>query len=326
MDRKFWFGKSVLITGFEGFLGSNLTKALVLSCARIFGLDIRVGRKDTILSPSDYKKIEVIKGSVIDHKLIENIIKKNKINIAFHLAAEAIVSDCHADPLKGFSTNIQGTWNVLEACRNSGNIEAVVVASSDKAYGSHEKLPYTEKASLQGAHPYDASKSCADLLSYTYANTYGVPVAITRCGNIYGPGDFNFSRLIPDAFRCLHKGWVLKVRSDGKFVRDYVYVDDVVCGYLRIAEFLMKKKIYGESFNLSNENPITVLGLLQKINRLGLRSKLKYDILNKTRYEIKKQYLSSAKARRVLGWRPTYDLGVGLKKTCSWYFDYFSKI
>jgi len=314
-----------LITGYEGFLGSNLTKALISCGAKIFGLDIKVRRKLTILTPIEYKKIKVIKGSVTNYELLEEIIKKNKIDVVFHLAAEAIVSDCHSNPLAGFTTNIQGTWNVLEACRNSKGIEAIVVASSDKAYGSHEKLPYTEKATLRGAYPYDASKSCADLISYTYANTYGLPVAITRCGNIYGAGDFNFTRLIPDAFRCLYRGRVLKVRSDGKFVRDYVHVEDIVNGYLRIAELLEKKKLYGESFNLSNENPVTVLDLLRKINCLGLGSKLKYDILNKARYEIKKQYLSSAKARRVLGWRPAHSLGGGLNKTCAWYFDYFSK-
>ncbi|MDO8488506.1 MAG: NAD-dependent epimerase/dehydratase family protein, partial [Candidatus Omnitrophota bacterium] len=253
MNNKFWKGKRILITGFEGFLGSNLTKALVSSDARIFGLDIEVKRKETVLAKADYKKITVIKGSVADYRLIERVISKSKINVVFHLAAEAIVGECHYNPLRTFSVNIEGTWNILEACRNSKNIHSIIIASSDKAYGAHKNLPYKEDAPLRGNHPYEVSKSCADLIAYAYAHTYNLPVAITRCGNIYGPGDFNFSRLIPEAMYCLYKGKTLQVRSDGKFVRDYVYVEDIVDGYLRIAELLKKKGLFGESFNLSNE-------------------------------------------------------------------------
>jgi len=327
MESKFWKNKKVLITGFEGFLGSNLTKALFSSGARIFGLDIKVRRKETILTEPDYKKISVIKGSVANYKLVQGIINKNKINVVFHLAAEAIVCRCNDNPLNAFSSNIEGTWNILEACRNSRNIQSIIIASSDKAYGSHKKLPYYEDAPLQGNHPYDVSKSCADLIAYTYAHTYNLPVAVTRCGNIYGPGDFNFSRLIPDAMRCMSKGTTLQVRSDGKFIRDYVYIDDIVGGYLRIAELLKKKGLSGESFNLSNECPLTVIELLQKITKLNLcGSKLSYKVLDVVKYEIKKQYLSSAKARRVLGWKPAYSLCSGLKKTAEWYFSHFSRI
>ena len=326
MHKKFWAGKNVLITGFKGFLGSNLTKALIPSGAKIFGLDIKIRRRDTLFAPDDYKRLSVIKGSVADYKLVEKIIRKNKINVVFHLAAEAIVGKCHNSPLCAFSTNIKGTWNILEACRNTKNIEAIIVASSDKAYGAHKKLPYTEKAALQGNHPYDVSKSCADLIANTYAHTYDLPVCVTRCGNIFGPGDFNFSRLIPDAMRCMFQGRTLQVRSDGKFVRDFVYVDDIVDGYLRIAELLKKKKLSGVSFNLSNECPLTVIELLRKINKLNLyNNRLNYKILNVAKYEIKKQYLSSAKARRILSWKPTCSLCGGLRKTAEWYFSYFSK-
>jgi CDP-glucose 4,6-dehydratase len=326
MDNNFWKNKHVLITGFEGFLGSNLTKELLKTKARVIGLDIKTFRKETILNAQDYKKLIVYKGSVANYKLLRNILRKHSINVIFHLAAEAIVSRSLDNPRRAFKSNITGTWEILEAARQQGNIQAIVVASSDKAYGSHKKLPYREDAPLMANHPYDVSKSCADLIAYTYAHTYNLPVAITRCGNIYGPGDFNFSRLIPDAFRCLANGGTLQVRSDGKFVRDYVYVGDVVSAYLKIAELSRNKNLAGESFNLSDECPLTVIELLQRINKLDLIGrKLSYRILNTAKYEIEKQYLFSAKARRVLGWKPEFDLIRGLRKTAEWYLKYFSK-
>jgi len=298
---------------------------LIALGVRPVGLDIKVGRKATILSKRDYQKIKAIKGSVADYKLVAQIINRYKINVVFHLAAEALVANCQHEPLVAFSSNIQGTWNILEACRRFRQIQAIVIASSDKAYGSHKRLPYREDAPLTGNHPYDVSKSCADLIACTYAHTYQLPVAITRCGNIYGPGDFNFSRLIPDALRCLATDKTLKVRSDGKFIRDYVFIDDICAGYLAIAEQLKTKKLSGESFNLSNESPLTVFKLLRQINRVSPAGRLKYKILNQVKYEIKKQYLSSAKARRILGWQPVYNLSDGLKITAAWYFNQFRK-
>jgi len=326
MESKFWKGKRVLITGFEGFLGSNLSRALISLGAGLFGLDIRVRRKETILTEHDYKKISVIKGSVVDYKLVKKVINKHKIDVVFHLAAEAIVGECRHNPLRTFSANIEGTWNILEACRNSRVIRSIIIASSDKAYGAHKNLPYEEDAPLQGDHPYDVSKSCADLIANTYFNTYGLPVVITRCGNIYGPGDFNFSRLVPDAMRSLALNKRLKIRSDGRFVRDYVYIDDIVAGYIRIAELFGKRKLSGEAFNLSDEKPISVVKLLKKIDQSYPRAKkLNYKVMNTVRYEIKKQYLSSAKARRILGWKPGYGLREGLRKTGKWYAEYFDK-
>jgi len=288
------------------------------------GIDIKVNRKETIFSPSDYKKIRVVKGSVTNYKLVKYIIFKSNINVIFHLAAEAIVDKSYVSPRKAFESNICGTWNILEAARLSPDVKSVIVASSDKAYGSHDKLPYKEDSPLLGCHPYDASKSCADLLANTYAHTYNLPVAITRCGNIYGPGDFNFSRLIPDSMKCLYFNRKLLIRSDGKFVRDYIYVDDIVDGYIRIAETFKKLDLSGEAFNLSDNNPITVVELLKRINKLKLRNKeLGYEILNRAKYEIKKQYLSSLKARSILKWKPSNTLEEGLKKTAEWYFNYF---
>jgi CDP-glucose 4,6-dehydratase len=196
-------------------------------------------------------------------------------------------------------------------------MEAVIVASSDKAYGSHKKLPYTENASLQGRNPYDASKSCADLIAHSYAYAYGLPLVITRCGNIYGPGDFNFSRLVPDAVRCAMSGKVLNIRSDGKFTRDYVYVGDIVDGYILLAEKLKRLGLSGEAFNFSDENPLTVIQLLDKIRKL-LNGRPDYRILNKARYEIRHQYLDSSKARKVLGWKPIMRVDQGIQCTLEW--------
>jgi CDP-glucose 4,6-dehydratase len=325
-NKKFWQNKRVLVTGFEGFLGSHLTKAMLEAKAKVIGLDIKIFRKETILGPQDYKKIAVYKGSVTNRNLVRDILGKHSVDIIFHLAAEAIVGRSQKNPLKAFASNIAGTWEVLESARRQGNLMAIIVASSDKAYGRHKKLPYREDAPLIADHPYDVSKSCADLIANTYFHTYGLPVAITRCGNIYGPGDFNFSRLIPDALRCLALNKQLKIRSDGNFVRDYVYVDDIVAGYIRITELIGKHKLTGEAFNLSDENPLSVIELLKEIekNNPG-KSKLNYKIMNTAKYEIKEQYLSSAKARRILSWKPAFSLGAGLKQTVKWYREYFNK-
>ena len=318
MQKSFWKDKRVLITGFEGFLGSNLTRTLLGSGAEITGLDIKTFRKETILTRQDYKTMTVYKGSVANYGLVAKILRKHSINVIFHLAAEAIVGRSHDNPRRTFETNIAGTWEVLEAARQQGGMEAVVVASSDKAYGSHKKLPYTENAPLQGRNPYDASKSCADLIAHSYAHAYGLPLAITRCGNIYGPGDFNFSRLVPDAIRCALSGKILDIRSDGKFTRDYVYVDDIVNGYILLAEKLKKLGLSGEAFNFSDENPLTVIQLLDKIRKI-LNGRPDYRILDKAKYEIRHQYLASHKARKILGWMPDIGVKEGIELTIEWF-------
>ncbi|MDD5449040.1 MAG: GDP-mannose 4,6-dehydratase [Candidatus Omnitrophica bacterium] len=324
MPNKFWENKKVLITGHEGFLGSWLARALLKRGAAVIGVDKVINRPISILEDSR-RNIICVKGDVADMRLINRIIARHKPEVIFHLAAEAIVGEANKKPVKAFKSNIEGTWNILEASRNKKFIEAVVIASSDKAYGAHKKLPYTEEASLKGAHPYDVSKSCADLLAYTYFNTYNVPVCITRCGNIYGEGDFHFSRLVPDAIRCAITNETLLIRSDGKFIRDYVYIGDIVNGYIMLAERMVKKGIYGEAFNFSNEDPISVLGLTKKIYR-SANKKLNCKVINKARYEIKKQYLSAKKARRVLGWKPVYSLDRGLTLTINWYKKIFRQI
>jgi len=318
MNKNFWQDKKVLVTGYEGFLGSNLTQRLIASGAKVVGLDILVKRKETTLTAEDYKHFTYIKGSVVDYPRLKKILEQHKIDTVFHLAAEATVGKSYSDPLVNFSTNIEGTWKLLEACRGCKSVETIVVASTDKAYGSHKKLPYKEDAALIGNHPYDVSKSCADLIAYTYFHTYGLPVATTRCGNIYGPGDFNLSRIVPDGIRCAATGDTLLIRSDGKFTRDYVYVDDIVEGYLALAQKLNKLKLGGEAFNFSDEKPLSVKALVAEIFKV-FGKKPKYKILNTAKYEIKHQYLSSAKARKVLGWKPRVALREGLLRSAAWY-------
>ncbi len=324
MSQAFWNNRRVFMSGHEGFLGAHLTLKLIALGAKVVGLDIRRQPKDGFLKPSDRKDFIGMKGSVANARLVREILKKHQIQTVFHLAAEALVGPCLKNPHRAFQTNIQGTWTLLEACRLLGGIDEIVVASTDKAYGVHKKLPYTEASALQGSHPYDVSKSCADLICSTYWSTYGLPVGVTRCGNIFGPGDLNFSRIIPDALRCVITKKMLKVRSNGKFVRDYVYVDDIVDGYLKFAQAMRRKKLFGEAFNLSDEKPLSVIELLAVINRMS-GGGLEYKILNSAKHEIPEQYLDSGKARRLLGWKPKVGLEKGIARSRAWYQEYFQQ-
>ncbi len=323
MSIAFWNRKKVLVTGHEGFLGSWVTRRLVEANARVIGID-RVDERPLSVLHGVRDRIVRIKGDVARPALVRELIRTHRPEIVFHLAAEAIVGECTSHPLRAFTTNIQGTWNILEAAREQRFVRAIVAASSDKAYGSHRILPYREDVPLRGDHPYDVSKSCADLICYTYFHTYAVPVCVTRCGNIYGPGDFHFSRIVPDSIRCALLDRPILIRSDGRFTRDYVYVDDIVSGYLMIAEQMEEKHLAGEAFNLSNEKPLTVLDLVAQIYRT-LGKKPNYRILNEARYEIKHQYLSSRKARRILGWKPRYTMREALKTTVEWYRNHLKR-
>lgn len=321
MNREFWGNKKVLVTGHEGFLGSCLVKKLIECRAEVIGVDKVINRPVSMLNGLRHKII-VVKGDVSDSDFIKRFVNEYKPEIIFHLAAEAIVEECHKNPIRAFKSNIEGTWNILEGTKNKKFVKSIVVASSDKAYGSHEILPYKEDAPLQGNHPYDVSKSCTDLICNTYFNTYGVPVSVTRCGNIFGPGDFNYSRIVPDAIRCALNCKTFIMRSDGSYTRDYVYIDDIISGYLLVAENIYKKNIAGMAFNFSYEKPISVMDIVKKIYKIT-GNKINYKVENRARYEIKHQYLSSSRARRILNWKPRYDLNKGLEKTIEWYSDLF---
>jgi CDP-glucose 4,6-dehydratase len=322
MNKVFWRGKNVLVTGHEGFLGSWLSKTLLDSGACVFGIDINTNRKDTIFTPEDYRQISSLTESVAAYDPVETFIQAGKIDYVFHLAAEALVEDCVREPLRCFTSNIEGTWTVLEVCRHCPSIKGVVVASTDKAYGVHEELPYVETAPLRADAPYDVSKSCADMVAHAYYATYRLPVAVTRCGNIYGPGDFNFSRIIPDTIRSIINSEVLQIRSDGQFVRDYVYVKDIVDGYMTLAEALEKPAVAGEAFNFSDEKPLTVLALVEKIYDL-MGAAPNYQVLNRAKNEIPSQYLCSAKAKERLRWEPQYSAEKALTETIAWYTQHF---
>lgn len=268
------------------------------------------------------ERVKVVRGDVRDQALLERALGEHESNTVIHLAAQTIVGVANRNPISTFESNIQGTWSLLEACRRSPTVKQIVVASSDKAYGDQEQLPYYEDAPLQGQHPYDVSKSCADLIAHSYAVTYGLPVVITRCGNFYGGGDLNWNRIIPGTIRSVLRGERPVIRSDGNYIRDYFYVEDGAAAYMLLAEKLAANNaLRGEAFNFSNELQITVLELV-KLLLNALESTLEPDIRNEANNEIRHQYLSAEKARRVLSWAPTFTLDQGLNNTTQWYRDF----
>jgi CDP-glucose 4,6-dehydratase len=315
----FWLDRPTFITGATGLVGGWLAKRLVAAGAEVVCL-IRDGVPQSELVRSGLaERVKVVRGDIRDQALVERVLGEYEIDTVFHLAAQTIVSIANRNPISTFESNIQGTWSLLEACRRSPAIKQAVVASSDKAYGDQEALPYAEDMPLQGQHPYDVSKSCADLIAHTYAVTYGLPVAITRCGNFYGGGDLNWNRIVPGTIRSVLRGQRPIIRSDGQYVRDYFYVEDGAAAYMLLAEALADgPELRGEAFNFSNEIQITVLDLVQRILRL-MDADLAPDVRNEASNEIRHQYLSAEKARRVLGWQPLFTLEEGLSRTVRWY-------
>jgi CDP-glucose 4,6-dehydratase len=272
-------------------------------------------------------RTSVVRGDLEDLAVLLRALNEYEIDSVFHLGAQTIVGTASRSPLSTFESNIRGTWNLLEACRICPRlIERVVIASSDKAYGEHERLPYTEDTPLQGRFPYDASKSCADLVAFSYFHTYGTPLAVTRCGNLFGGGDLNFNRLIPGTIRSALQDEPPLIRSDGKFVRDYFYVQDAVEAYLQLAEKLPDGRFAGEAFNFGTETPVSVLDLVNLILKLLGKTSLAPVILNEASHEIRRQYLDCSKARQKLGWQPKYTLEGGLRETIEWYREWLSRI
>ncbi len=315
----FWKERRVLVTGCTGFLGWWLTSALVERGARVVGLV-----RDQVPSSPFYlnglaDQVNVVRGTIEDYGTVERTINEYDVDTVFHLAAQAIVGVAHRNPMSTFETNIKGTWVMLEACRRNPQVTRMVLASSDKAYGKHQTLPYSEDMAPVGDHPYDVSKSCADLLAMTYYTTYGTPVCMSRCGNLFGPGDLNFNRIVPGAIRSMLLGEPPVIRSDGSPVRDYVFIEEIVSAFLLLAKRMDEPSIHGRAFNFGTGEPVSVLDLTQRILRLGGREDLAPIVQNKSSGEIPQQYLSSELARGVLGWEPTKRLDESLKATIAWY-------
>lgn len=326
MNSRFWQDRNVFITGCTGLLGSWLTEALTQAGANIVGLIRDSVPRSRLIRDKIINQINVVWGQVEDYYLLERTLNEYEIQTVFHLAAQTIVGIANRNSLSTFETNIRGTWNLLEACHQVSTVAQVVIASSDKAYGDQEKLPYEETFPLKGSHPYDVSKSCADMIAYTYFRTYDLPVCITRCGNFYGGGDLNFNRIVPGTIRSVFRNEAPIIRSDGTYIRDYIYIEDAALAYILLAEKMSQKaSLCGEAFNFSCETPITVLELVEKILALMERTDLQPKILGEATNEITHQYLTAKKAREGLGWKPRYSIEEGLKLTIEWYKNFFKK-
>ncbi len=320
-----WEEKNVLVTGASGFVGSWLIKSLVEKKANVIAL-IRDHIPDSPLMYMDvYLELRAaVNGDIINYDVVHRIFNEYEIDTCFHLAAQTIVGVANRSPLPTFETNIKGTWNILDAALRSKTLERIVIASTDKVYGEPVKLPITEDHPLSAIYPYDASKACVEILARTYFETYGLPIGITRCCNIYG-GDLNFSRIIPDTIRSIVFNKNPIIRSDGTPVRDFIYIADAVSGYLMLAEKLNEKKVTGNAFNFGSNSPIKILDLVNKIIAISGK-KLKPQILGKgkPKAEISIQYLSSEKAKKLLGWKAKIPLERGLRETFKWYTKFFA--
>ncbi len=319
MTRSFWLDRPVLVTGATGLVGAWLTRSLVEAGADVICFVRDWVPQSELARSRIIEQVKVVRGDICDRSALERAIGEYEADTVIHLAAQTIVGIANRNPISTFESNVQGTWNLLEACRRSPLVKSVVIASSDKAYGDQETLPYSEDAPLQGRHPYDVSKSCADLIAQAYAHTYGLPVAVTRCGNFYGGGDLNWNRIVPGTIRSVLRGERPVIRSDGHFVRDYFYVEDGAAAYMLLAEQLHRRpELRGQAFNFSIESEVTVLDLVNRILR-AMGSELKPVVLNQASNEIRRQFLSAAHARKMLDWAPLFTLEEGLTRTIGWY-------
>lgn len=319
-SREFWSTKRVLVTGATGMVGAWVTRWLVDAGAHTVAFISDSDPQSELFRSGYINQVSVMNGRLENYDDVERAINNQEIDSIIHLGAQPIVGAADRSPRHTFESNIQGTWNVLDAARVlSGLVKRIVVASSDKAYGTQVVLPYTEQMSMNGDHPYEVSKSCTDLISTTYARTYGLPVTIARCGNIYGGGDLNWNRIVPGTFRSILRGEQPVLRSDGTFVRDYLHVDDIVSAYLLLGERSHEQELKGHGFNFSDESPLTVMEIYRAICEAAERPGLEPRILNSATGEIKDQYLDSSKAHEVLGWRASVSLQDGLAKSWQWY-------
>jgi CDP-glucose 4,6-dehydratase len=322
LNTAFWHDRPTLVTGATGLVGSWLVKRLLEAGSCVVCLVRDQVPQSQLNRTGSMDQVTCVRGDVSDQALMERVLGEYEIDTVIHLAAQTIVGIANRNPVSTFESNIRGTWTILEACRRTPTVKQIVVASSDKAYGAPETLPYTEAAPLQGRHPYDVSKSCADLIAQAYAHSYGLPVVITRCGNFYGGGDLNWNRIVPGTIRSIYRRRSPVIRSDGKFVRDYFYVEDGAAAYMLLAERLAASpELAGQAFNFSNEIQITALALVEILLR-KMSSDLDPLVLNQGSNEIRHQYLDAEKARRLLNWRPLFTLDTGLDATIEWYLQF----
>jgi CDP-glucose 4,6-dehydratase len=317
-NRDFWDGRRVAVTGATGFLGTHLTSALAALGARVVVL-VRDTVPSSAIRDGWWPKVSIVTGAVEDQSLMERMFGEYDVVTVFHLAAQSQVGVANRTPVATYEANVRGTWAVLEAARRSNTVRQIVTASSDKAYGEQTVLPYTEDMPLLAINPYDVSKACSDLIAQSFAQVHDVPVVVTRCGNFFGPGDTNWERLVPGTIRLLLQGQRPVIRSDGTMTRDYLYVIDGVFGYLQLAEALSADPTFkGEAFNFSTESPLSVLKLVEML-QAATGTELEPDIRATARHEIPHQYLSAAKARKMLGWAPRHTMEEAIAETVDWY-------
>ncbi len=308
-------GQRVLVTGGTGFIGSHLVQTLVQKDAQVVVLYRSVNPQSYFQTQHLDKKTILVSGDICDYNRVLEVVTRYAITSIFHLAAQSLVEPAYYNPRHTIETNIMGTTNILEAVRRCSDVKGVIIASSDKAYGK-KMTPYSEKDPLRGDHPYEVSKSATDLIATTYFKTYGIPAVTTRFGNVYGEGDLNFSRIIPGIMQAVIKKETLQIRSDGTFIRDYVYVKDVVNGYLLLLSKI--DKIKGEAFNVSSNESYSVLEIIDAISKI-LNKKIPYTIVNCQKNEAPFQSLNYEKATRTLGYKAHYKLDQVIKKTYQWY-------
>jgi len=308
--------KNILVTGGAGFVGAHLVEKLIKLGAKVIVVDILLNKKSYLYTEKLDQKATVIKLDICDYKKLQSLVSKHKIEFIFHLAAQALVEVAYDDPKQTLENNIISTINILEVVRQNSKIKGLIVASSDKCYGKLHKEKYVETDPLAGDHPYDTSKSATDLITTTYCKTYGIPAVVTRFGNIYGEGDLNFSRIIPGIMKSIITGETLELRSDGKYIRDYLYVKDVVAGYILLAENIDKVK--GEAFNFGSDNTLSVIDLIQIVEK-NIEKKITFKILNTSKNEIPYQSLDYTKIRNELGWKPRFSIKNTANQIYSWY-------
>ena len=319
----FWRDRPVFVTGATGLVGGWLVRELVAAGADVITLIRDHVPRSELVSSGLIDRVRAVRGDVRDQETLERALGEYEIATVIHLAAQTTVGVANRNPISTLDTNIRGTWALLEASRRTPTVQQIVIASSDKAYGDQDVLPYTEDAPVLGRHPYDVSKSCADLLAQMYARTYGLPVCVTRCGNFFGGGDLNWNRIVPGTIRSVIRGERPVIRSDGRYIRDYLYVEDGARVYMLLAEKLAASPaLAGEVFNFSYEHQVTVMDLVARILDV-MGSTLEADVRNEASNEIMKQYLDASKAKRMLGWSPAFTFDAGLRATVDWYKEYF---